>query len=107
LDRGDIEELAALHASLGSMIDLRVIGGCCGTDHEHVATIANALGGAASSLINPTTAPAMSSLPPRVGVRRERALEAEAPGRQVISSPSRLLDSGSATRVADSIAQTE
>ena len=43
LDRGDITELAALYASLGSMIDLRVVGGCCGTDHEHVATIASAL----------------------------------------------------------------
>ena len=52
LDRGDIDELGALYASLGSMIDLRVIGGCCGTDHEHVATIADALdrsGGAAMS----------------------------------------------------------
>ncbi len=43
LDRGDIDELGALYASLGSMIDLRVVGGCCGTDHEHVATIASAL----------------------------------------------------------------
>ena len=43
LDRGDIEELGALYASLGSMIDLRVVGGCCGTDHEHLATIASAL----------------------------------------------------------------
>ena len=25
------------------MIDLRVVGGCCGTDHEHVAAIAGAL----------------------------------------------------------------
>jgi S-methylmethionine-dependent homocysteine/selenocysteine methylase len=43
LDRGDIDELAALYASLGTMIDLRVVGGCCGTDHEHVAAIAHAL----------------------------------------------------------------
>jgi homocysteine S-methyltransferase len=43
LDRGDITELGALYASLGSVIDLRVVGGCCGTDHEHVATIACAL----------------------------------------------------------------
>jgi len=42
LDRGDIAELAALHASLRSVLDLRVIGGCCGTDHEHVAAIAGA-----------------------------------------------------------------
>jgi S-methylmethionine-dependent homocysteine/selenocysteine methylase len=43
LDRGDIDELAALYVSLGSVLDLRVLGGCCGTDHEHIATIANAL----------------------------------------------------------------
>jgi S-methylmethionine-dependent homocysteine/selenocysteine methylase len=43
LDRGDIEELGALHADLASVIDLRVVGGCCGTDHEHVAAIADAL----------------------------------------------------------------
>ena len=42
LDRGDIAELGALYASLSSTIDLRVVGGCCGTDHEHVATIARA-----------------------------------------------------------------
>jgi homocysteine S-methyltransferase len=43
LDRGDVTELGALYASIGSMVDLRVVGGCCGTDHEHVATIASAL----------------------------------------------------------------
>jgi S-methylmethionine-dependent homocysteine/selenocysteine methylase len=43
LDRGDIAELAELHAGLRSVVDLRVIGGCCGTDHEHVAAIAAAL----------------------------------------------------------------
>jgi S-methylmethionine-dependent homocysteine/selenocysteine methylase len=43
LDRGDLEELGGLYASLASLIDLRVIGGCCGTDHEHIATIACAL----------------------------------------------------------------
>ena len=43
LDRGDVEELGALYASLGTVVDLRVVGGCCGTDHEHVATIAAAL----------------------------------------------------------------
>jgi S-methylmethionine-dependent homocysteine/selenocysteine methylase len=46
LDRGDVEELASLYASLGAVVDLRVVGGCCGTDHEHVATIAAALDGA-------------------------------------------------------------
>jgi S-methylmethionine-dependent homocysteine/selenocysteine methylase len=39
LDRGDIEELADLHAQLAGVVDLCVIGGCCGTDHEHVAAI--------------------------------------------------------------------
>ena len=43
LDRGDIGELGALYAALASTVDLCVVGGCCGTDHEHVATIANAL----------------------------------------------------------------
>lgn len=40
LDRGDIAELADLYRGLGSTLDLRVVGGCCGTDHEHVAAIA-------------------------------------------------------------------
>jgi S-methylmethionine-dependent homocysteine/selenocysteine methylase len=43
LDRGDVTELAALYDELRSCLDLRVVGGCCGTDHEHVATIAGAL----------------------------------------------------------------
>ena len=38
----------ALYADLASTLDLRVVGGCCGTDHEHVATIACALDRAAS-----------------------------------------------------------
>ena len=49
LDRGDIDELGALYADLASTIDLRVVGGCCGTDHEHVATIADALDRAAAA----------------------------------------------------------
>jgi homocysteine S-methyltransferase len=44
LDRGDIAELAQLYAQLQGGIDLRVVGGCCGTDDEHVAAIAIALG---------------------------------------------------------------
>lgn len=39
LDRGDIGELADLYHELGSVLDLRVVGGCCGTDHEHIAAI--------------------------------------------------------------------
>ncbi|HTH04483.1 MAG TPA: homocysteine S-methyltransferase family protein [Ilumatobacteraceae bacterium] len=41
LDRGDIAELAKLYGELGSTLDLRVVGGCCGTDHEHVDAIAH------------------------------------------------------------------
>jgi homocysteine S-methyltransferase len=44
LDRGDIADLAALHGIIGSILDLRVVGGCCGTDHEHVASIVDAIG---------------------------------------------------------------
>ena len=44
LDRGDVAGLAqhyrGLHATLP---DLRVVGGCCGTDHEHVTAIAEEL----------------------------------------------------------------
>jgi homocysteine S-methyltransferase len=44
LDRGDIGELAALYAAMSCTLDVRVAGGCCGTDHEHVTTIAEAIG---------------------------------------------------------------
>jgi homocysteine S-methyltransferase len=43
LDRGDITELARLYTDLQHAIDLRVVGGCCGTDHEHITAIADAL----------------------------------------------------------------
>jgi homocysteine S-methyltransferase len=43
LHRGDVDELAALHDDLSRHLDLRVVGGCCGTDDEHVAAIATAL----------------------------------------------------------------
>jgi homocysteine S-methyltransferase len=43
LDRGDVDELARLYHDLGRHLDLRVVGGCCGTDDEHVAAIAAAL----------------------------------------------------------------
>jgi len=45
LDRGDIDELATLHRELHGVLDLCVVGGCCGTDHEHVAAIAGAIVG--------------------------------------------------------------
>ena len=43
LDRGDIAELTALYGDLHRHLDLRVVGGCCGTDDEHVAAIATAI----------------------------------------------------------------
>ena len=44
LARGDVTALAHHHTKLHATLpDLRVIGGCCGTDHEHVAAIALAL----------------------------------------------------------------
>ncbi|HEX2565189.1 MAG TPA: homocysteine S-methyltransferase family protein [Acidimicrobiales bacterium] len=49
LDRGDVAELAGWYGRLHSILpDLRVVGGCCGTDHEHVTAIAEALVGARS-----------------------------------------------------------
>jgi homocysteine S-methyltransferase len=46
LDRGDIDELASLYSELNETLDLRVVGGCCGTDDEHVAAVATAFVGA-------------------------------------------------------------
>ena len=44
LDRGDPRELGQDYAALRSALPgLRVVGGCCGTDLEHVAAIADAL----------------------------------------------------------------
>ncbi len=44
LDRGDPVGLAGDYAELYRVLpDLRVVGGCCGTDHEHVERIARAL----------------------------------------------------------------
>ncbi len=41
LDAGDPDDLAARYVGLRSALPaLQVIGGCCGTDHQHVATIA-------------------------------------------------------------------
>jgi homocysteine S-methyltransferase len=43
LDAGDSDDLAAHYVALRSKLPaLRVIGGCCGTDHRHVAAIAAA-----------------------------------------------------------------
>lgn len=42
LDRGDPRELGREIAELQRAYDLRVVGGCCGTDAEHVAEIAAA-----------------------------------------------------------------
>lgn len=43
LDRGDVRQWAAEYVRLGEILpDLRVVGGCCGTDHEHVAAVAPA-----------------------------------------------------------------
>ena len=44
LDRGDVADLATRYASLHDVLPaLRVVGGCCGTDHEHVAAVARAV----------------------------------------------------------------
>jgi homocysteine S-methyltransferase len=44
LDRGDVADLAGWYQRLNAILpDLRVVGGCCGTDHEHVAAIAESL----------------------------------------------------------------
>ena len=43
LDEGDADDLAARYVALRTSLPaLQVVGGCCGTDHRHVATIAAA-----------------------------------------------------------------
>jgi len=49
LDRGDVADLATWYGRLNEILpDLRVVGGCCGTDHEHVTAIAETLARARS-----------------------------------------------------------
>ena len=44
LDRGDRHDLARRYAELGSLLPaMHVVGGCCGTDHHHVAAIVDAV----------------------------------------------------------------
>ncbi len=44
LDRGDVDGLARHYRGLRDTLpDLRVVGGCCGTDHEHITAIAGEL----------------------------------------------------------------
>ncbi|MEQ8194396.1 MAG: homocysteine S-methyltransferase family protein [Rhodospirillales bacterium] len=44
LDEGDPEEFGALHIELAENLpNLRVVGGCCGTDHRHVACVSRHL----------------------------------------------------------------
>jgi homocysteine S-methyltransferase len=50
LDAGDPQEFGALHRDmLGLFPALRVLGGCCGTDHRHVGCIAHGLAQAAQA----------------------------------------------------------
>ncbi len=47
LDAGDPAELAGQYASLlANLPNFNVMGGCCGTDHRHIAAIADACAGA-------------------------------------------------------------
>ncbi len=44
LDEGDPEEFGALHLELAALLpNLRVVGGCCGTDHRHVGCVSRHL----------------------------------------------------------------
>lgn len=44
LDRGDVPDLASRYGEMcESFENLRILGGCCGTDHHHIQAIANAV----------------------------------------------------------------
>ena len=46
LDRGDVPGLARHYAELRQVLpDMRVAGGCCGTDSAHISAIAAELSG--------------------------------------------------------------
>ncbi len=46
LDRGDVRGLALHYRELAQVLpNLRLVGGCCGTDHEHIAALADELVG--------------------------------------------------------------
>jgi S-methylmethionine-dependent homocysteine/selenocysteine methylase len=48
LDRGDPADLAQRYNELRAMVpSLRVLGGCCGTDHRHIDAISGAIARAA------------------------------------------------------------
>ncbi len=54
LDRGDPDDLALRYAALlGQVPEMSVLGGCCGTDHHHIAAIAGAVDGHGSLLRRP------------------------------------------------------
>ena len=62
LDDGDPVELAGGYLAIGERLPhLTVLGGCCGTDHRHVASVADAWFGA-------------RRLPPPDGSARRRAI---------------------------------
>lgn len=50
VDRGNIADFAAQHEALLAGLDPCVIGGCCGTDHEHIAALAQLLPGRRATL---------------------------------------------------------
>jgi homocysteine S-methyltransferase len=44
LDQGDPEEFGQLHVELARLLpELKVVGGCCGTDHRHVGCVSHQL----------------------------------------------------------------
>lgn len=50
LDEGDPQEFGHLHADLSGLLPkLRVVGGCCGTDHRHVSCVSSHLHGVAAA----------------------------------------------------------
>lgn len=46
LDRGDPKRLAEQIAAMKQRFGLKLVGGCCGTDHEHIEAIASRVGSA-------------------------------------------------------------
>ena len=86
LDDGDPAELASGYLAIGERLPhLTVLGGCCGTDHRHVASIADAWFATAAGRSLTSAASPPSSSPtaePHCEVARPRARAARRSGRR-------------------------
>ena len=90
LDEGDPADLAARYAGLTDALPrLNVLGGCCGTDHRHVAAIAGAWRRAALARSRSVQRRTTARRPPEARVVAAGGRSREWPRRRPIGLPAR------------------